>query len=88
MMIQYFENLLRRWGVLPPFDRNDVLNADIEDKSRDTEKVIGRIRSSLGKRHEANARLRHSLLIARRRTNSFEQFEALISGRTIRDDDN
>lgn len=85
-MIQHFENLLRRWGIIAPFDRNDVLNADIEDKARDTQDVIGRIRSSINKRHEVNARLRHSLLIARHRTRSFEAFEAFISGRTKTDD--
>lgn len=85
-MIQHLERLLQRWGILPQFDRDDVLNADIEDKARDTEDVIGRIRSSINKRHEVNARLRHSLLIARRRTNSFEAFEAFISGRTKTDE--
>lgn len=84
-MIQQIENLFRRWGWLPPFDEDDVINAQIEDKVRDNEKVIERLQASLSKRFEINDRLRQSIQVAKKRTNSFEQFEQLIAGRT--DDD-
>lgn len=80
-MIQQIEDLLRRWGILPPFDKDDVLNASIEDRARDNEKVIERLHHSLSKRFEVNDRLRQSIKIAKRRTNSFEQFERYIAGR-------
>jgi|EndMetStandDraft_3_1072993.scaffolds.fasta_scaffold1119224_2 hypothetical protein len=84
-MIQQLENLFRRWGILPPFDKDDVLNASIENKARDNEKVIERLQTLLSRRFEINERLRQSIKIAKRRTNSFEEFEQYIVGRT---DDN
>lgn len=83
-MIQQLESLLRRWGILPPFERDDVLNAEIEDALRDNEKVVERLHHSFSRRFEINDRLRESIKIAKRRTNSFEQFERYIVGR--RDD--
>lgn len=80
-MIQQIEDLLRRWGILPPFDKDDVLNASIENKARDNEKVIERLHGSLSKRFEINEKLRETIKIAKRRTNSFEQFERYIAGR-------
>lgn len=79
-MIQLIENLLRKWGLLPPFDKDDVLNATIENKARDNEKVIERLQTSLSRRSLINDRLRQSIKIAKRRTNSFEQFERYIVG--------
>ena len=86
-MIQQIETLLRRWGFIAPFDKDDVLNAETENVARHNEQVIGRLRTSLAKRFEINDKLRHSILIARRRTNSFAEFEQLISGRTGTDDE-
>lgn len=86
-MIQSIERFLQRIGILPPFDENDVLNASIEDKARDNEKVVERLKTSLSRRHEANFRLRTALNIAKRRTTSFEEFERMISGRTSGNDD-
>lgn len=76
-MIQHIENLLRRWGWIPPFDADDVLNAQLEDKARDNEKVVARLRKTLTQRLEVNEHLRKSIQIAKRRTNSFEEFERL-----------
>jgi hypothetical protein len=85
MIIQRIEALLQRWGFLPPFSKDDVLNAEVEDKARHNEKVVQRLRASLSKRHEANGRLRHSITIAKRRTNSFEQFERMIARKNADD---
>lgn len=85
-MIQHIERLLKKWGLISSFDANDVVNAEIEDKARDTQEVMGRIRSSLSRRFEANAALRHSIIIAKQRTNSFEQFERLMAGKALSDD--
>lgn len=79
-MIQQIENLLRKWGFLPPFDKDDVLNATIENKVRDNEKVIERLQTMRSRRLEINGRLRESIKIAKRRTNSFELFERYIAG--------
>lgn len=83
-MIQLFERLLKRLGWVAPFDKDDVLNASIEDKQRDTEKVIGRLQYALTKRFASNAHLRETIKLAKHRTNSFEAFERHMVGR--RDD--
>lgn len=80
-MIQLFERLLQRWGLIPHFSRDDVLNASIEDKARDTEIIVRRLEVANTKRLEANAKLRRSIQIAKRRTNSFEEFERHLVGR-------
>jgi hypothetical protein len=85
-MIQQIEKILRRWGLIAPFDADDVINATIEDKARDTDQAVSRLKASLSKQPDVNARLRHSILIAKHRTNSFEDFERFISGRTETDD--
>jgi hypothetical protein len=74
-MIQAIERLLQKWGFISAFDKDDVLNATIEDKAQETEKVIEGIRSSLERRIATNGILRDSIRIAKHRTNSFEQFE-------------
>lgn len=79
-MIQRVERFLRRIGVLPPFDKDDVLNASIDDKQRDTRLVIEKLEGSMARRHETNAHLRESIKIAKRRTNSFADFERLARG--------
>lgn len=79
-MIEYIERLLRRIGVLPPFDKDDVLNALIDDKKRDTRIVMEKLEGSFARRHETNAYLRESIKIAKHRTNSFADFERLARG--------
>lgn len=80
-MIERIENLFRRWGLIAPFDSDDVINAEIEDAARDQQRVIERLQHSLSNRTAINAKLRESIRIAKKRTNSFEQFEKLIVGR-------
>lgn len=78
-MIKLFEKLLQRLGIVPVFDEDDTINAEIEDKARDNERALGRLQDTYQKKREANTRLRHSIAIASQRTNSFEQFEQLIA---------
>lgn len=83
-MIQAVERLLKRWGIIRPFSDDELINASIEDKARDNEKVIEGLQGALFRRIAANANLRESIRIAKHRTNSFEAFERQIIGR--RDD--
>jgi len=80
-MIQRIENLFRRWRLIAPFDEDDVINAEIEDAARTQQKVIERLQSSLSNRTAINEKLGEAIRIAKRKTNSFEQFEKLIVGR-------
>lgn len=80
-MIQHIENLLKKWGVLRRFDEDDVINASIEDKARDSEKLIERLHVAIYRRLATNQHLRESIRIAKHRTNSFEAFEREIGGR-------
>jgi hypothetical protein len=76
-MIGFVERALQRIGLLPKFDKDDVLNATIEDKVREHESVVDRLHHTMNKRLETNALLRKSIAIAKQRTNSFEAFERL-----------
>lgn len=85
-MIQQIERLLQRWGIIRPYSDDDMINASIEDKARDNEKIIERLQGALYRRLATNEHLRESIRIAKHRTNSFEAFERQIARRTIRDD--
>lgn len=78
-MIQLIERLLQRLGLIDPFDKDDVINATIDNAARDSDKAIEGIRATLEKRFATNHKLRESIQIAKRRTNSFEQFERQIT---------
>jgi hypothetical protein len=80
-MIQLVEQLLRKWGLVRPYSDDDLINASIEDKARDNEKIIERLQGALYRRIATNATLRESIKIAKRRTNSFEAFERHMLGR-------
>jgi hypothetical protein len=79
-MIKYVERILKKIGWVPPFDHNDVLNAEIEDTERHYSGVIERLHQSFYRRLRTNADLRSSIQIAKRRTTSFSDFEGRIRG--------
>jgi hypothetical protein len=83
-MIQLIERLLKRMGMMREYSDDEVINASIEDKLRDNEKIVVRLKESVGRRISSNQHLRETIKIAKRRTDSFEVFERQISGR--RDD--
>ena len=80
-MIGMVERLLKRWGLIPQWDDDDLINAQIEDKQRDHETVTARLHEAFGKRLATNEALRESIKIAKERTNSFEAFERQMVGR-------
>jgi hypothetical protein len=80
-MIQIVERLLKRLGLVRPFTDDEVINAEIEDKAREHETLIGRLDLAFMRRSVSNAHLRESLRIAKRRTNSFAEFEKHFVGR-------
>lgn len=76
-------SLLRRAleavGVLSPISRDDIINAEIEDKAREHENMIGAVHAALTRRKASNGSLRRSILIAQKKTNSFAEFERMVS---------
>lgn len=65
----------------PAFDDNDLLNAEAEDKQRDHQSLVAELATTLVRREELNSRLRESIKIARKQTNSFADFESLTNRR-------
>lgn len=83
-MIDHIERALRRLGLLPKFDEDDMINASIEDKIRDHDSVVDRVHHAMSRRLQSNEALRQSIRIAKRQTNSFADFEKLAIGREKR----
>lgn len=65
----------------PPFDENDVMNAEMEDKERVHSSLVRDLTRVLTRREALNDHLRESIKIAREQTNSFADFERLTGRR-------
>lgn len=77
-MIGFIERTLKRWGIIAPFDKDEILNAQADNKLHDYEVVAQEVRKETSKRRTGNDQLRRSLGDAKRRTNGFADFERLI----------
>ena len=77
-MIGWIERLLKRWGFLPAFDEDEMLNAQADNKLHDFEVVAQEVREETNKRRSTNEHLRHILTDAKARTNSFADMEELV----------
>jgi hypothetical protein len=76
-VIERIERVLRRIGVLPKFEKDDVINATIDHAARDHENIVDKLHNAMTRRMETNEALRRSIQIAKQRTNSFEAFERM-----------
>lgn len=77
-IISFFEKLLRKLGLVEAYDKDDVVNAEIEDKLRDYEKAVESYQSAARERRISNQVLRHAIEAAKERTSSFEDMEELV----------
>lgn len=77
-MIAWIERQLQRLGVIDPFDKNDVLNAQIENGLHGYEQVANKVRSETDKRKRSNRHLRDVLHNANSRANEFADLERLV----------
>jgi hypothetical protein len=78
MIISYFEKLLQRLGIIDGFDKDDIVNAEIEDKLRGYEKAVEGYAQASRERRLSNQVLRHTLEIAKERSKSFSEMEELV----------
>lgn len=81
-MIGFFDRLLKRLGIVSPIEKDDIINASIEDKAREFDDTVVALRESLHRRREKFAHLRESIQLAKERTHAFEDFEKLTVGRS------
>lgn len=70
---------LMRWisGQREAANRDERINAQIEDNARDHSNIVGALHAAFSRRHERNDRLREAIRIARQRTSSFADFERM-----------
>lgn len=78
-LTNWLESVFKRMGLVRPFDDDDLINASMEDKLRDYEKQIDKVRYETRARVETNQKLRRTIADAQRRTKSFEALEHLIN---------
>lgn len=74
--------IIRRAAAVLGFNeptRDDVINAQIEDKARDHASLVRALHEAFQKRSKSNGALRESIRIAKERTNSFSDFERLMA---------
>lgn len=55
------KELFKRLGLAPDFIEHEAINASIEDKLRDNDKAVERIKEGLGRRLTSNEHLRQSI---------------------------
>jgi hypothetical protein len=72
---------LKKFGVISSIDKDDMINASIEDNARSYSDVVEKLQASLFRRIRSNGHLRESIRLAKQRTNSFADFERLAIGR-------
>lgn len=74
-IITWVENLLKKLRIISPFTEDDMINASIEDKTREHASLVERLQGTLHARIATNEHLRQSIRIAKDRTDSFAEFE-------------
>jgi hypothetical protein len=80
-MTSLIKRVLQRLINPEPFDENDVMNAEVEDKQREHHSLVQEIGKIMVRREELNDKLRESIKIAREQTSSFADFERLTGRR-------
>jgi hypothetical protein len=76
-MITFIEKTLKRLGIISPIEKDDIINAQIENSTRDYDRTLTKLHAALEKRNTSMQHLRESLRMASTRTNSFADFERL-----------
>ena len=76
-MIEFIEKTLKRLGIISSIEKDDIINAEIEDTARDYDGTMTKLHVALNKRVTSMRHLRESLKVANIRTNSFSDFERL-----------
>ena len=76
-MIQFIEGVLKKLGIISPIEKDEIINAQIENKAREYDDAVIRLHESLERRATSMRHLRESLRVANSRTNSFVEFERL-----------
>lgn len=71
---------------MQPATRDELINAQIEDKARDHSNVIEALHVAFFRRQQLNDALRASIHIADQRTSSFADFERMVIRREERRD--
>lgn len=87
-MTSLLKRVLQSLHIAPaPFDENDMMNAETEDKQREHSSLVRDWTRVLTRREQLNDRLRESIKIAREQTNSFADFERLTGRRRDQEND-
>ena len=73
--MKFIETILTWMGFLPKYSEDDRINASTEDAARVHETAVSRLHEATQERKQSNAALRHSISVAKQRTNSFADFE-------------
>lgn len=79
--MSWIGDVLRRFGVLAPFNADDVLNAESENALRDVEKGREAVTEAYEKNTESSEKLRTTMRAVRHRAATFAQFEQNIRNR-------
>ena len=73
--MKWIESMLTWLGYLPKYSEDDRINASTEDAARVHETAVSRLHNATQERKQSNNALRHSINVAKQRTNSFADFE-------------
>jgi hypothetical protein len=72
-----FTQTLARLGLIHRQTRDDYINAQNEEAVRSYEKATVALRNAIAQHTRGSNALRHSIRVARSRTNSFADFERM-----------
>jgi hypothetical protein len=76
--------MARRWW--PHFSKDDLVDAEIEDSSREHSKLATRVSGLVEERAEMNKKLHEALVDARMRVTAYSDLESLIRKKKERND--
>lgn len=80
-MIEAIERVLKKMGLISPIEKDDLINASIEDSAREFDSALSKLRDTLKERKASVAHLRESIKNAQEKTHAFEDFEKLVVNR-------
>lgn len=83
-MIEAIERMLKKMGLISPIEKDDIINASIEDSARNFDDALSKLRDTLKERKASVAHLRQSIKTAQEKTHAFEDFEKLVVNRSGR----
>jgi hypothetical protein len=73
--MKWIDRVLVQLGFLPKFSEDDRINASTEDAARTHETAVSKLHEAAQDRKQSNEALRQSIHVAKKRTNSFADFE-------------